>query len=157
MAVALPSARIEFDGDEKEEREGKQRRPAIAEERQGNAYHGHEADGHAYINEYVEKEDGGHSVAIDPAERLLLSLSHTDETQDEPAEEPQYDGRADEAPLLAHGAEDEVGALFRNEVVFGLRSLQVSFPEETSGAYRYFGLIDIVSPLLRVAFHAEQV
>ena len=105
----------------------------------------------------MEKEDGGHSVAIDPAERLLLSLSHTDETQDEPAEEPQYDGRADEAPLLAHGAEDEVGALFRNEVVFGLRSLQVSFPEETSGAYRYFGLIDIVSPLLRVAFHAEQV
>ena len=84
-----------------------------------------------YINEYVEKEDGGHSVAIDPPERLLLSLSHTDETQDEPAEEPQYDGRADEAPSSPTVQKMKSVLCSGTKSWFGLRSLQVSFPEET--------------------------
>ena len=64
MAVALPSARIEFDGDEKEEREGKQRRPAIAEERQGNAYHGRKSENHADVYENMKQEYAQHRIAV---------------------------------------------------------------------------------------------
>ena len=39
-----------------------------------------------------------------------------------------------EAPFFADGAEDEVGALFGNEAVGGLRAVEVSFAGEPTGA-----------------------
>lgn len=67
---------VEADGDEEQYREGQQRRATIGEHRQGDANHGHQADGHTHVDNNVEQENASNTIAIDPTEGFILSLAH---------------------------------------------------------------------------------
>ena len=43
-------------GDEQQDREGDERRASVAHKRQRNAHHGHQADGHAHVDQHVEQQ-----------------------------------------------------------------------------------------------------
>jgi len=67
----------------------------------------------------VKEDDGGYTVTVDAPEKGVLSLGQGDESHDHHTEKGQDDNGADEAELLADGAEDEVGVLLGH--VFELR------------------------------------
>ena len=63
-----PTACIDPDQDKEEEGEAPERRAPIAEEGQRDPNHRDEPQHHTYIDEEVEEQDRGHTIAIDPTE-----------------------------------------------------------------------------------------
>ena len=78
---------VEPHGDEQQDREGDERRASVAHKRQRNAHHGHQADGHAHVDQHVEQQDRRHAVAVDASERLLLPFAHAHQPQDQQAQQ----------------------------------------------------------------------
>ena len=69
----------------------------------------------------------------------------------------QYDGcGAEEAPFFTDSAEYEIRALFGNESVCSLGSVQEPLAGQPSRPYGYHRLVDIVSYTGRVFLHAEK-
>ena len=101
----------------------------------------------------MEQQDRGHAVAVDAPEGLLLPFAHAHEPQDQQTEQHEDEGCAEESPLFADGAEDEVGVFFGDESVFDLGSLQEALSGESAGTDGDFGLIDVV---IEVAGVVEQ-
>ena len=64
-----------------EQREAPQRRAAIGEERQRNTNNGRQTQHHAYIDKDMEQEYGQHTITINSAKGLGLSLGQMDESQ----------------------------------------------------------------------------
>lgn len=148
---------VEADGDEEQYREGQKGGTTVGEHRQGNTNHGHKADGHTNIDKDVEQEDARNAVAIYPAEGLILAFAHLHQADNQRGEEQQHNQRAHKAPLLTHGAEDKVGALFGDEIILRLGALQEAFTEEASGADSDFRLVYVIAPTFQVALKAEEV
>ncbi len=144
--------------EENEEQDGEtpERRAAIAEEGQGDADDGGQAEYHPDVDEDVEEEDAQHAVPIDAAKRVWLSLGQMQEAEDEREEEQQHDGTADEALLLAYGAEDEVGVLLRHVFELRLSAVQEALALKPARADGNFGLYDIVAHAARVVLQPEQ-
>ena len=65
---------IDAEEDEEKEREAPQRRAAIGEKGQRNAYDGGETEHHAHIDEHMEEKNAEHTVAIDAAKAEGLAL-----------------------------------------------------------------------------------
>ena len=147
---------VEPHGDEQQDREGDERRASVAHKRQRNAHHGHQADGHAHVDQHVEQQDRRHAVAVDASERLLLPFAHAHQPQDQQAQQRQHHDRAEESPLLAHGAEDEVGVLFGDEPVFDLGPFEEALAPEVARADGDFRLVDVVVGSERVADDAQE-
>ena len=148
---------VQLDRYEEQDREGDQRRAAIAEKRQRNADYRHDTNRHADIDRYVEQKDRRHAVAIDPAEGFHLTLAHPDDPQDQDGEQDDDDGAAQESPLFADRAEDEVGTLFGGEIEFRLRPFEKAFAAETARSDRDFRLVYVVAPAFQVGFQAQQI
>ena len=72
----------------------------------------------------MEKEDRCDAITINPAEGLHLPFAHTDQPQDQDAEQHDDQSTAQESPLLAHRTKNEIGALLRHEVEFRLGPLE---------------------------------
>ena len=104
----------------------------------------------------MEEEDGGNGVTIEAGKGGPLSFGHgykVDEQSDVCGDEGQA---SEEAPFLAHGAEDEVGLLLRHEVCFGDGAVEEPFAEQAAGADGNLGLVDIVAHPLGVFNFAEE-
>ena len=104
----------------------------------------------------MKEEDAEHAVAVDAAEGGGLSLAEVDEPQDEGQEEQQHPGGADEAFLLADGAEDEVGVLFGHVFQLRLRAVEEALALQSAGADGYLTLVNIVTGALDVFLEAEE-
>ena len=105
----------------------------------------------------MHEKIGGDAVSVDSYAPVFLSLSSGDYAHDHDEEDGQYGNAADKAPFLADSAEDEVGALLRNEIELGLRALQETLACESAGADGYPGLVDVVAGSHRVLGYAQQI
>ena len=103
----------------------------------------------------MHDEDTQHTVSINPSKLERLPLRQDDEAQDERQEEEQHGGRADETLLLSHGAEDEVGVLFRHELQFCLRAVEETFAPKSSGTDGNLTLVHIVAQVAHILRHAQ--
>ena len=124
--------RINSDKDKQQKRESPQRGTAITDERQRDANDWYQSDGHADVDDQMEEQHRGHSVAIHPHKGALVPLRQLYDADDQGEEESENGNAADKAPLLADAAEDEVGALLRHKVELGLRAVEVAFPCKTT-------------------------
>ena len=79
----LQPVRIHFNKNKQQNGEGPQRRAAVAEKGQGNAYNRHKPYGHPDIYKEMEKQYGGNSIPVNPAEIRALSLGHHDNTHNQ--------------------------------------------------------------------------
>jgi hypothetical protein len=131
----LRPSRIKPQEDEQQYRESPQRTASVTEERQWNAYHRHHPDGHPDIYKEVDQEQPEDAVTVCPHKGGPLSLRHHQQPEQKPDKQSYYHCRTDESPLFPDCAEDKVGALFGDELEFGLGTVQVSLPGESAGSY----------------------
>ena len=148
--------RIQPDENKEQYGEREQGRAAIAEEGQGNADDRRQPDGHADVDHEMEKDDGRQPVAIDARVHRALPLGSKEDAQEQRHVKRDDERRAHESPVLANGAEDEVGALLGNKIIFGLRALQESFAEKPARADGDFTLVHVVAHAFEVGLLAEE-
>src|SRR5215218_3862827 len=123
---------------------GDQRRPAVGDERQRDPGDGHDADGHADVDEGLEGQHGHHPGGQEGAEGVA---GHGGDAQSPPQEQPeqqQQDHGAGEAELLADHGEDEVGLLLGNVLEVGLGAVQVALAGDAARADGDQGLPRVV-------------
>ena len=128
----LPLVAVEGDEDEEEGGEAPEGRTAVADERQRDAYDGHEADCHADVYEQVHEDAACDAVAVDAGECLPAPFGIPYYPADQEYIQEYDESASDEAPFFSDGAEDEVRALFRYEAVGGLGSVHVAFAERSA-------------------------
>ena len=104
----------------------------------------------------MHEDARGHAIAVDAVEAFPAALGVQDQPYDEEYVQQDDDEAAHEAPFLAHGAEDEVGGLFRDEAEGRLRSLQETLAGESAGADGDLGLVHVVAHAGEVLLHAEE-
>lgn len=104
----------------------------------------------------MEEEDAQHGVAVDAAKGGGLAFGQDDEAQDKGQEECQHGGGAQEAFLLAHGAEDEVRVLLGDILQLGLRAVEEALARQAARADGYLGLVDVVARAAGVFFQAQE-
>ena len=66
---------VNFDQNEKQDSERPQRWAAITEKGQGDPNYGEKPDRHSNIHYEMQKENGGYTVAVNPAKSWLLPFS----------------------------------------------------------------------------------
>ena len=142
--------------DENQHGERPQGGTSVTQQRQRDADHGHEADGHPDVDEKVHEYAGGDTVAVDAGKRLPAFLGIRDDPQDQENIEGYHNKAANEAPLLTYRAEDEVCALLRHKTERGLRAAEESFPGQTARSDRDHALVDIVAHTGGILFHAKE-
>ena len=64
----------------------------------------------------------------------MLTLAHFHQSEYQQPEQQYHNRRTEKSPLLANGAEDKVGSLFRHKVILSLRSFKVALSEESARA-----------------------
>jgi hypothetical protein len=79
VAGVLLATGVDAEEDEEEEGEAPERRAPVTEEGQGDPNHGDEPQHHPDIDEEMEEEDRGHTIAIDPPELRHLALGECDD------------------------------------------------------------------------------
>lgn len=79
----VPAFGVQLDKDEEQDGEAPQGGAAVAEEGQGNAYGGHQANGHANIDDPVGEKHAGKAEAIDAAEGVFLFVGQVDDARDQ--------------------------------------------------------------------------
>ena len=126
-ARALDARGVKTQEDEEQDGEREERGAAVAEEGQGDAYHGGEAKHHADVNHEVECEYAYHAVAVDADEAVLLPFGKGDEAVEEYEIDYKHARAAHEAPLFTDSAENEVRVLLRHIFELGLRALHEAF------------------------------
>ena len=147
---------VDAEEDEEQQRESPKRGATVAEEGERDADDRCEAQHHSHIDEHMEEEDAQHAIAVDAPEAEGLSLGQLDEPQYQGKEEQQHAGRAEEAFLLAHGAENEVGVLLWHELQLGLRAVEESLALQSARSDGYLALVDIVACARQVLVQAQQ-
>ena len=126
-------------GDEDGEHDGEcpEGRAAVTHERERDADDRHDAYGHAHIDEKMHEQAACQTIAVNPGETLSTVLGIFYNLQNQKHIQ-RYDSKAAyEAPLLAHGAEDEIGTLFRDESVRRLSAVHIPLSGKTSRADGY--------------------
>ena len=103
--------------------DGNHRGAAVADERQGQADNGHNADAHSGVDHHLEHEGRGRAEAHQPAHIVRAPVAHPDAPGDEGDLHNHDQKAAKEAQLLADGGEDVVRVL--GEEVSGLGSVAV--------------------------------
>ena len=147
---------VNAEEDEEENGEPPQRGAAVAEERQGDAYHGGKPEDHADVYEDMEEENAQDAIAIDLAELERLALGDMDKTKDEGKEEKEHASRAEEAFLLTYGAEDKVGILLWDVFQLRLCSVKKPFPCQASRTNCYDALVDVIPRSCKVFLQSEE-
>src|SRR5213075_1149669 len=83
-------------------------------------------------------------------------LGERQRLQDQEQVEPEDDGHADEAPLLAEDGEDEGGVAGGEELQLRLRPLLEALSVNAAGADGDLGLRDLIAAPERVAVGVEE-
>jgi hypothetical protein len=128
LSEQFQSVCIQPQKDKQEHGKGPEGGSPVAEKGQGDANDRQQANGHSYVYYEVKQYDRNESITEYPAEGGTLPFGQVDHPQQEAREKQDNKGSAQEAPLFSNGAENEIGALFGNEMQLGLRALQVPLP-----------------------------
>ena len=88
---SLFARRVDTQEYEKKQGETPERRAAVAEKRQRNAYDGREPYDHAYVYEHVEQEYAEHAVAVYSSEGTCLPFGHVHQAQYQRKVEYEYE------------------------------------------------------------------
>ena len=104
----------------------------------------------------MEQEDAQHTIAVYAPELERLALGHMYQPQYEGEEQQQHACRADESLLLAYSAEDEVCILLRDILQLRLCAVEESLALQSSRAYGYLALMDIVACSGEIFLQAEE-
>ena len=132
--------------DDAERQEGKQDgTAAIAQQWEGDAGDGHEAEDHADVDGDLENDDGDHAHDDKGAGQVGGCLGILDEAHEDEEIEEQDAERADEAVLLAECGEDEVGVGDGEEIALGLGTLVGALAPDAAGADGNEGLSNLVA------------
>lgn len=142
LCIAQP-AFIELQECEKQEREGPEARSSETYERQRNSDNGNQADGHADIDEDMEKQNTRNRIAQHPSEAGGLSLGKNNQTVKQAKIYEEENGDARHTPFFTNRAENKIGMLFRDKPHFCLSSLQKAPSKRTTGANRGFALVEV--------------
>ena len=154
LADGALGVHAEEDGDE--DGEAPEGAASVAEEGQGNADDGQEADDHADVDDEMKGEDAHDGVAVGASEAPQpLPLGQYQQPQDECPEEQQHAYGAKEALLFADGAEDEVGLLFGHVAEFRLGAVEEALTPQPARADGNLRLMDVVAHVLDVLLHAQ--
>ena len=81
----------------------------------------------------MHEYDRGQGITVDTVEVVFLFLCGVKDLYNQEKVQRDEHCRAGKTPLFSNCAKDEVGALFRYKVEFGLRAFQEPFAHETSG------------------------
>ena len=109
-----------------------ERRPAVAEEGQGDAGQGQQLDDHADVDEGLERQPGRDAHRHEAAEGVGSMHGDADAPPGQEQEEGDDEEAADEAELLADDGEDEVVLGRRERQAGGLAALPEPLPEDTA-------------------------
>ena len=140
-----PPFHVQFYEDEQEDGEAPEGGAAVAEQGQRDAYYGNKAHCHSNVYEYVHEEAAGYAVAVDAGKGVFLPFAEDDEPYDQEQVYPHYKYRTQKTPFFANGAEDEVCALLRYKVKFGLGAGKEPFAGKAAGTNCNFGLVHVVA------------
>ena len=152
----LCAVAVLLDEDEEEYGEGEQRGATVAEERKRDADDRHQTENHTDVDEKMDEKYAYDRVAVEACEGGALAFGELDEPEEEGEIEYDECGATDEAPLLADGAEDEVGFLLGDKVGLGDGAFEEALAEEAARADGNLGLVDVVADALEVLRFAEQ-
>src|SRR5262245_12786912 len=108
----------ESDGDERRD-DG---RTAVGHERQWDARDRHDAHGHTHVLEDLDREHREHADCDERSEEVGRQQGYSPEAPRQERVEQQQRRAADEAEVLPHRREDEVGVLLGNEAVLRLHA-----------------------------------
>ena len=157
MYFPLPSLTfIQFDENEQHGGEAEQRGASVTDEWQRDADDGHQADGHADVDDKVEEDDRGDAVAVVLHEGVALFFRQCDDAENEVAEEAEDEQTAHKAHFFANAAEYKIGALLGHEVVLGLGAVADAFAEKASRADGNLRLGNVEVDTRRVGRAAEE-
>ena len=84
----------------------------------------------------MKEQNGYHGIAIYTTEFRSLSFSQLNKPQEEQDIKGYNYETSEETPFLPNGAKDEICALFRYEVEFGLCALQEALSKSATAADR---------------------
>ena len=104
----------------------------------------------------MHEDTAGDTVAVYSRERLPASLSILDYPPHQEYIEQDDEGTSDKSPFFTDGAEDEVRALFRDESLCGLSTIEISFACQSARSDGNHGLVHVVSYSRRVFLHSEK-
>src|ERR1035437_7080604 len=104
----------------------------------------------------MEQENRCHPIAVYAAECRALPLCRKHYPQKQGKKQHYYNEGSQKTPFFANGAENEIGALFRHKIVFGLSALQKSFAMKSARTNGNFTLVYIVARPFNIRFFAQQ-
>lgn len=156
LANELLTVLIQTEEKEKHQREAKERRSAIAEERQWDTDYRHKAYSHTDIDGEMEEENAYNAIAIDAAKDRVLLLCEMNQPEEEYQIQDDEESTPSKPPLFAYGTENEVGRLLRDEVELGLSTLQEALTRYTTGTDGNEALLEIPASALRVFLNAKK-
>lgn len=120
--------------------EGNERRPAVADQRQGDARDRQKAEGHADVHEQL-RENHGNETDDQKFGFQVCRVFHDLERRFEkkPIEKKQKQG-PHITPFLSNHAKDKIGVMLRHKLQLALRSGEIPFSEKTARPNRDFRL-----------------
>ena len=103
----------------------------------------------------MKQENAEDWIAINPTEGRGLTLRQENQAENQDQESYQDGCRTNKTLFLSHRTEDEISILFGNIFQFGLRTIQETFPCQSTGTDGNLGLIDVVSRTGQIFFQAQ--
>ena len=120
---------------------------AVADQREGQADNGHNADAHAGVDHHLEHQRGRGTVAYQTAHIVLAVYAHIDAPGDD-GHFHNHDRKAPhEAQLLAHGRENIVRVLGEQAAALGTVAVEQPLPRQAAageGTQVHHGVIALV-------------
>src|ERR1700734_4123756 len=124
--------------------------PAVRHERQREAGHRHDPDGHADVDEGLQAEPQRDAGRDQQAELVVRPAGDAQRAEDHDAQQEDDHGAADEADLLARDADDEAGLLVGHEARGDQRAVQPAGAEQAPGPDHDLGVNRLVPGSRRV-------
>lgn len=104
----------------------------------------------------MHENDAGNAVAVNPSEIGALPFGQINDPYQKCDIKQHHDQGSLETAFFAYRAENEVGMLFGNEIVFGLRAFKKTFAHQSARTDGNLRLMHIVARTFQVFLHAKQ-
>lgn len=105
---------------------------AVADQRQGQADNGHNADAHAHVDQHLEHHGGGRTIADQAAHIVRAAGTDLDAPGDDGKLQQDHAQAAEEAQLLTHGGEDVVRMLGEQVAILGTGAVEQALARQAA-------------------------
>ena len=132
------------------------RRPAIGDQRQGDADDRHQPGHHRHVDHEEQEERSRDPVGQERGVSVAVRQPGEDAEPDDQCVKHQQGKGPDEAEFLGQRGEDEVGVLFGQEVQPRLCALHIALARPAAGAQRDLRLGDVIARAKRIGAGIEE-